>query len=62
MILRALTRPTPGSDSRTADTFILPTISSPVRSISSLRLVRPLLSCSLSSARFRRAIAAFSRA
>lgn len=52
MILRARTRPTPGSDSSTVETFIFPTTSSLVRSRSSFSVVRPLFSCSLSSARF----------
>src|SRR5918999_435783 len=62
MILRARTRPTPGSDSRTVETFILPTMSSLVRSKSSLKDVLPFLSCSLSSALLRLATAAFSSA
>ncbi len=41
MILRARTLPTPGSASSTADTFIFPTVSSPCRDSTSVRLSLP---------------------
>ena len=60
---RALTLPTPGSDSSTETTFILPTVSSrSAWSSSSFSVSDPILSFSLSSARRRRAAAAFSSA
>src|SRR5947208_3496715 len=63
MISCALTLPTFGNASSSADTFILPRTSSLSASLSTwVRLVPPRLSRSLSSARARRAAAAFSNA
>src|SRR5437764_5762107 len=63
IIRRAFTLPNPGSDSRTEITFIFPTVSfCPPCSSNSSRLSEPILSFSFSSARARRAAAAFSRA
>lgn len=58
----ARTLPTPGSDSRTADTFIFPTVSSVDRISTSPNVRFPDFSSPLSSARFFRASAAFARA
>lgn len=63
MISCALTLPTFGKASSSADTFILPKTSSLSASLRTwVRLVPPRLSRSLSSARARRAAAAFSNA
>src|SRR5262245_27613475 len=63
MISCALTLPTLGNASKSAETFILPKTSSVSASLSTcLRLVPPRLSRSLSSALARRAAAAFSNA
>jgi hypothetical protein len=63
IVRRAFTLPTPGRDSRTVTTLSLATASSvsPCAS-NSPRLIDPALSFSFSSARWRRAAAAFSRA
>ncbi len=60
---RAFTLPRPGNDSRTERTFIFPTVSleSAVLS-SSARLIEPIFSFSLTSARSRRTLAALARA
>ncbi len=63
IICLARTLPTPGIDSRSADTFILPTTSSVWPSLRTCgRLVAACLSLFLISARSLRALAAFSRA
>ena len=63
MILRARTLPTPGSDSSTAETFILPTTSLLSALLEHLAQRRTgVLSRFFTAARSRRAIAAFSRA
>ena len=59
MIFCARTLPTPGSDSSTVDTFILPTVSSPDLASTSFSERLPDFSSPLSSARFLRASAAF---
>src|SRR3954467_10712902 len=60
MIFWARTLPTPGSDSSTVDTFILPSVSSLSAFLSTSASVRlPDLSSPLTSARFLRAAAAF---
>ena len=61
MILRALTLPTPGSDSSRDTTFSLPTVES-VDASASASETEPILSWFLSSARAARASAALARA
>ena len=63
IVRRAFTLPTPGSASITARTFILPMWSlSPASASSSDRVIDPIFSFSLISARARRASAALARA
>src|SRR5438132_12041351 len=62
MIFLARTLPTPGRASRTADTFIFPTVLSVGCCRICVRVNVPFLSCCFTSARARRASAAFSRA
>src|SRR3990170_2974080 len=62
MIFVAGTFPTPGSDSSTVDTFIFPTVLSSVLESRSFKERLPDFSSPFSSARLRRASAAFARA